>query len=70
MTNLTGQGGELRATVHVTRKETGKVETYEIVGNTTPEQHEQISKDIHEQISHGTSGALVGQGSILTKQEN
>jgi hypothetical protein len=32
MINLGGQVGELRFTVEVTRKETGKVETYELVG--------------------------------------
>lgn len=29
---LSGQVGELRATVTITRKATGKVETYELVG--------------------------------------
>jgi hypothetical protein len=65
MSNLSGQGGELRATVHITRKATGKVETYELVGRTTPEQHEQIMPK-----HHGTSGALTGPGSICTTQEN
>ena len=32
MIELGGQLGELRFTVEVTRKETGKVETYELVG--------------------------------------
>lgn len=32
MTALTGQVGELRFTVQVTRKETGKVEEYELIG--------------------------------------
>ena len=32
MTVLNGQIGELRFSVEVTRKETGKVETYELVG--------------------------------------
>lgn len=32
MINLNGQVGELRFTVEVTRKETGKVEQYELVG--------------------------------------
>lgn len=30
--NLQGQVGELRLTVEITRKETGKVETVELVG--------------------------------------
>jgi hypothetical protein len=32
MSDLTGQVGELKFTVSITRKETGKVETYELVG--------------------------------------
>ncbi len=32
MIELTGQPGELRFTVEVKRKETGKVEQYELVG--------------------------------------
>ena len=32
MSELNGQVGELRFSVSVTRKETGKVETYELVG--------------------------------------
>jgi hypothetical protein len=30
--NLSGQPGELRFTIEVTRKVTGKVETYEMIG--------------------------------------
>lgn len=41
---LEGQVGELRATVQITRKATGKVETYDLVGRTTPAQHEQIKE--------------------------
>jgi len=32
MSELTGQPAELRMTIQVTRKETGKVETYELIG--------------------------------------
>ena len=32
MAELNGQVGELRMTVQVTRKETGEVETYDLVG--------------------------------------
>lgn len=32
MSNLSGQMGELRFTVQITRKETGKVEEVELVG--------------------------------------
>ena len=55
MNNLQGAGGELRATINITRQ-TGHVETYEVVGHTTPEQHAQITRP-----HHGTSGTLAGQ---------
>jgi hypothetical protein len=32
MAELSGQVGEVRMTVEITRKETGKVETYDLVG--------------------------------------
>ena len=64
MSELSGTGGELRATVHITRAETGKVETYEVVGRTTPEQHAQITG-----THHGASGAMVGPGSTCTTEE-
>jgi hypothetical protein len=34
MSNLQGQGGELRFTVEVKRAATGKVERYELIGKT------------------------------------
>ena len=33
MIELKAREGELKAVIHVTRKETGKVETYEVVGH-------------------------------------
>lgn len=36
MSDLKGQPGELRATIQIKRKATGKVETYEIVGHSDP----------------------------------
>ena len=65
MSELSGIGGELRATVHITRKDTGRVETYEVVAKTTPEQHAQIMGK-----HHGASGAMVGPGSTCTTEEN
>lgn len=38
MNDLTGQPGELKATITITRKATGKVETYELTGTAAPEQ--------------------------------
>lgn len=42
MSGLTAQPGELRATIHITRKETGKVDTVELVGHPDPEKLKQI----------------------------
>lgn len=36
MEELEAKPAVLRATIHVTRKETGKVETYELVGTVEP----------------------------------
>lgn len=41
--NLEGQEAELHMTVQITRKATGLVETYELVGNTTVEQAEALN---------------------------
>lgn len=38
MIELTGQPAELRFTLEITRKDTGKVETYEMVGHSDPEE--------------------------------
>jgi hypothetical protein len=38
MIELKGREGELKAVIHVTRKETGKTETYEIVGRVDHEE--------------------------------
>jgi hypothetical protein len=38
MINLQGQPGELRFTVQITRKDTGKVEEVELVGKLIPEE--------------------------------
>ena len=40
MTNLTGQIGELRFTIEVTRKDTGVVDTYEMIGTIIPDEDE------------------------------
>lgn len=42
MSDLKGQGGELRCTVTVTRKATGKVETYDVVSTITEEQAQEL----------------------------
>ena len=46
MTNLNGQLGELKMTVQIIRKETGKAEEFELTSNITdPETHEQLLKE-------------------------
>jgi len=45
MIELTGQPGELRFTVEVKRKETGKVEQYELVGF--------LDEDKLKELQHG-----------------
>ena len=60
MSEIKGTGGELRGTLHIKRKATGKVDTVEIVARTTPEQH--------AQIIHGTSGAVVGPGAGVSNE--
>ncbi len=76
MSDLKGAGGQLRATIQVTRKATGKVETYHLVGNTSPEEHARIMEDIKAgrlrigPVEHGSSGALAGQGATVNQQEN
>lgn len=38
MNDLVGKPGELRMTIHITRKETGETETHELVGTVIPEE--------------------------------
>lgn len=45
MNELKGVPGELRATIHITRKATGKVETVELVGHADPEKLKEILKN-------------------------
>jgi hypothetical protein len=45
MIKLNGQPTEVKMTIQVTRKETGKVETYELVGTTDLETIKQLEQD-------------------------
>jgi hypothetical protein len=57
MNDLKGPGGELRMTISITRKATGKTETVELVGKTTPEQHQQIVENFNvSDTQHGVEG--------------
>lgn len=61
------QPGELRATIHVKRKATGKTETFEIVGHSDAEKLKEI---LAARRHHGSAGSLVGQGSNLKIKES
>ncbi|MCR4375993.1 MAG: hypothetical protein NUW22_14215 [Acidobacteria bacterium] len=62
--NIKGKGGELRATIHVKRAGTGKVDTYELVGGCSLEE----ARALGAKIEHGASGGLVGQGAAMNNQ--
>lgn len=51
MSNLIGQSGELRLTVEVKRKETGKVEKFELIGYVSDDQLKEITNGSNSQ--HG-----------------
>jgi hypothetical protein len=51
MSDLGGVPGELRATIHVTRKDTGIVETYNVIGHPDPE----ILKKLIEESNNGSN---------------
>ena len=42
---IKGTPGEVRMTIGVTRKATGKTETYELVGKVTGDEAEQLTKE-------------------------
>ena len=47
MSALSGQLGELKMTIQITRKETGKVEEVELTSSITdPKTHEQLLKEL------------------------
>lgn len=50
MINLTTEPAELRFTLKVTRKETGKVESFEMIGHTNPD----AIKKLIEENNHGS----------------
>lgn len=47
MASLMGQTGELRFTIEIKRKDTGKVEQFELVGQVTDEQLKEIQDGSH-----------------------
>ena len=42
MSNLQGQPGELRMTIEIKRKDTGKIDTVELVGHADPDKLAEI----------------------------
>ena len=68
MSKLTAIPGELRATIQITRKATGKVETFEIVGHPDPEKLAQIVAEARRNRVHGATGSLVGEGAKLSNE--
>lgn len=50
MINLTTEPAELRFTLKVTRKETGRVESFEMIGHTNPD----AIKKLIEENNHGS----------------
>lgn len=65
MGKLNGAVGELRATVHVKRAATGKVETYELVGSVNAEQEAAL---LRPKQHHGSIGAVVAEGAKLSNE--
>lgn len=53
MSELTGQPGEVHMTIQIKRKETGNVETFDLVGKIAPEEHEE--KDDGSNTQHSGS---------------
>ena len=50
-TSLQGQPGELRMTIEIKRKDTGKVDTVELVGHADPEKLKEIIKECQKDVS-------------------
>lgn len=67
--DINGKGGVLRATINVTRKDTGKVDTYELVGSATPEEAAALIAAHRGTVHHGASGAVIAEGAKLTNEE-
>lgn len=51
MSELNGQPGEVHLTIQIKRKETGNVETYDLVGKIAQEEHEEKDNGSNPQHS-------------------
>jgi hypothetical protein len=54
MINLAGQSGELRFTLEITRKDTGKVETVEMVGKIINDELTQEAENGSNSLDNGS----------------
>jgi len=69
MSDIIGAVGELRATIHIIRKATGVVDTFELIGVLTPEQATALGATVRHNRNHGVRGAVVGPGTVVSNQE-
>lgn len=53
MSDVQGSPGEVRFTIQVTRKETGKVEEYNMIGKVLPEQPVEEHDNGNNALDHG-----------------
>ena len=53
MSDLKGQVGEVRMTIQVTRKDTGKVDEYQVVGNCSPSEFDALKADLENGAKDG-----------------
>lgn len=68
MSALEGQGGELRFTLQITSKATGKTESVEMVSRLTPEQDAIVREEVKAGRIHAAEGAMIGSGSSLSNE--
>lgn len=52
---MTAEPGEVRMTVQIKRKDTGKVETFDVVGRCTPKEFEQLKAENERNAQHSDS---------------
>lgn len=55
MSELKAEGGILRATISITRKATGKVETFQLVGCTDPEKLPALLEQVNKEQEDGSN---------------
>lgn len=63
MGDLKAEPGEMRATIHVTRKDTGRVDTVNVIGHADPEKLKEL---LASHRTHDAAGLLAGKGASLS----